>query len=439
MSSVACAVASYAVRAMWEVPAIAGAGWAASRLLRRWGPQAQHVAWVTALLLSAVAPSLPAWGGLFSAKFAGGGAGAVSVVVGGGWVDGAAPGEVMVLPAWLIGALFGGYLCALLYFSVRLLWLRERTAGLVRGSRPVSLSEEAAAALERGQTAFSVRGAALLCSERVRGVVTVGWREARIIVPPGFVEGCTEDDFLSAMGHELAHIRRRDYAKNLFYEVAGLVVAFHPVAWWMKAQMVATREMICDAMVVEKLVAGRSYRQSLLRLAERMVVARGARVHALGIFDANVLEERMMTMRVKRPALSRAARGALFACAALLLAAAVASSAFAGGVAADHDGPYGTVYQPGGDVSNPRLVVAPDPIYPPSARGNPGVSHVICVVGVIVDREGMPQDVHVVRSAGKDFDASAMKAVWQYRFKPGERNGTPVAVAIHIEVNFRKH
>jgi TonB family protein len=51
----------------------------------------------------------------------------------------------------------------------------------------------------------------------------------------------------------------------------------------------------------------------------------------------------------------------------------------------------------------------------------------------------MPQDVQVVRSAGKDFDASAVKAVKQYRFTPGVRFGSPVAVAINIEVNFRKY
>jgi TonB family protein len=58
---------------------------------------------------------------------------------------------------------------------------------------------------------------------------------------------------------------------------------------------------------------------------------------------------------------------------------------------------------------------------------------------VIVDREGRPHDVHVVRSGGKDFDANAMKAVQEYRFEPGVRFGSPVAVAIHIEVNFRKY
>lgn len=146
-----------------------------------------------------------------------------------------------------------------------------------------------------------------------------------------------------------------------------------------------------------------------------------------------------MVMKRKRVRLSGPARAGLSVGAALLLALTVASSALAKGVASDHDEPGGTVYHPGGDVSNPVLVYAPDPEYPKWAREAPGYTHEVCVVALIVDRDGMPQEVHVTRSAGKDFDASAMKAVRQYRFKPGVRFGSAVAVAIHIEVNFRKY
>ena len=133
MSDAACVVASYAVNATWEIPLIACAGGAASRVLRRWGPQAQHVAWVAALLLSVVAPALPAFGALFPPSFSTAGAGTVSVAVGRGWTGRAVQGGAMLLPAWLIWAACGAYLCALLYFLVRLLWLRWfRVADLLR-------------------------------------------------------------------------------------------------------------------------------------------------------------------------------------------------------------------------------------------------------------------------------------------------------------------
>ena len=439
MSSLACAVAGYVVNAIWEIPLIAIAGWAASRVLRRWGPQAQHAVWVAALLLSVVTPVFPSWGALFRLRSPETGMARVSVVAGGAWDRTGAPAGAMLLPDWAIWLLCGAYLCALVYSTMRLLWLTAATAALVRESVPVILSQETASVLESGLRAFGVKGSAVLSSEKVRGVATVGWRNPAILLPAGFLERCAESDCLSAVGHELAHIRRRDYPKNLFYEVVGIAVAFHPLTWWMKARIVETREMICDAMVVEKLVERRSYRQSLLRLAQRMLVGHGKSIHAVGILDANVLEKRIMIMKTKRAVLGRAARGALAVCAVLLLGSAVASSAFARGVAADHDAPYGPVYHPGDHVSNPVLTYAPDPEFPTSARNVKVGFATVCVVAAIVDHDGMPREVHVTRSAGKDFDASALKAVQQYRFKPGVRFGTPVAVAIHIEVNFRKY
>ncbi|SPE20292.1 hypothetical protein SBA5_290146 [Candidatus Sulfotelmatomonas gaucii] len=63
----------------------------------------------------------------------------------------------------------------------------------------------------------------------------------------------------------------------------------------------------------------------------------------------------------------------------------------------------------------------------------------VVLVGVIVDSHGMPQNVHITRSYNSDFDAQAIKAIRQYRFKPAMHAGQPVAVAITIEVNFKKY
>jgi TonB family protein len=94
------------------------------------------------------------------------------------------------------------------------------------------------------------------------------------------------------------------------------------------------------------------------------------------------------------------------------------------------------VYTPGPDVTAPILQIAPDPEFPKSAKLTAGES-VICVVRLVVDRNGIPEDVHVVRSAGTAFDTNAIKAVRQYRFKPALRNNDPVAAAIKVQVRFR--
>jgi TonB family protein len=61
----------------------------------------------------------------------------------------------------------------------------------------------------------------------------------------------------------------------------------------------------------------------------------------------------------------------------------------------------------------------------------------ICIVSVIIDAEGKPRNLHVVRGLGMGLDEKAMEAVSQYRFKPAKKDGVPVPVSIKIEVNFK--
>ena len=104
------------------------------------------------------------------------------------------------------------------------------------------------------------------------------------------------------------------------------------------------------------------------------------------------------------------------------------------------------VYQPGGDVVPPKLVFSVDPEYTKEAEEQRvrGVTE----LSLTVDAEGNARDVKVSRSlaedvepkkrhAAKGLDDKAVQAVRQYRFKPGTLKGKPVAVAIHVSVNFQ--
>lgn len=86
--------------------------------------------------------------------------------------------------------------------------------------------------------------------------------------------------------------------------------------------------------------------------------------------------------------------------------------------------------------SVPALRIAPDPEFPKSVK-LPAGTNVFCIVGLFVDRKGIPERVHVVRSAGRVFDENAVKAVRQYRFKPALRHGHPIAAAVNVVVRFR--
>jgi TonB family protein len=62
----------------------------------------------------------------------------------------------------------------------------------------------------------------------------------------------------------------------------------------------------------------------------------------------------------------------------------------------------------------------------------------VCLVSMIVDAQGNPQNLRVVRALGKGLDEKALEAAHKYKFKPAMKDGnTPVPVMITIEVNFR--
>jgi TonB family protein len=231
--------------------------------------------------------------------------------------------------------------------------------------------------------------------------------------------------------------------------VGSLVAGFHPVVWMLKSQIAQTREMVCDDMATEELIDRPAYTQSLLRLASMISVSpRVLHSHAIGIFDANILEKRVMTMKTKKQPLSVAVRYGLIIPGALLLSSVAAGGAAmavsietqANSQAATDGEPYGHVYRlgKGSDVIAPKLISSKLPEFPASAKGSNDKFEGNCVVALIVDATGTPRDVRVIRPLRTDFDANAIDAVKQYRFAPGERQGEPVAVALKVEVNFKR-
>ena len=86
-------------------------------------------------------------------------------------------------------------------------------------------------------------------------------------------------------------------------------------------------------------------------------------------------------------------------------------------------------------VSAPVLRYAPDPQYTSEAKK--AKYQGVVLVDLIVDENGNPRNVHVVRPLGMGLDAKAVQAVSQYRFTPATKGGKPVPVEVNIQVNFR--
>jgi TonB family protein len=86
-------------------------------------------------------------------------------------------------------------------------------------------------------------------------------------------------------------------------------------------------------------------------------------------------------------------------------------------------------------VSQPSVLFKVDPGYSEEARKAKLSGEVL--LSVVVDSEGRPQDIRVVKALGMGLDEEAIIAVRQWRFNPGRKDGNPVNVRATIAVNFR--
>jgi TonB family protein len=96
----------------------------------------------------------------------------------------------------------------------------------------------------------------------------------------------------------------------------------------------------------------------------------------------------------------------------------------------------GGLYSVGGGVSTPVLVYHVEAEFSDEARR--AKYQGVCIVSIIVDKQGIPQNPRVVRPLGMGLDEKALEAIKQYRFKPAMKDGkTPVAVQMNVEIDFR--
>ncbi|MGI9100946.1 MAG: energy transducer TonB [Terriglobales bacterium] len=93
------------------------------------------------------------------------------------------------------------------------------------------------------------------------------------------------------------------------------------------------------------------------------------------------------------------------------------------------------IYKVGGRITKPKLLHDPEPEYEPAAR-DAKIQGTI-VLWLVVDPEGKPQNIRIMRSLGFGLDDRAAQTVRDWRFQPATRDGQPVNVGLHVEVNFR--
>jgi TonB family protein len=98
----------------------------------------------------------------------------------------------------------------------------------------------------------------------------------------------------------------------------------------------------------------------------------------------------------------------------------------------DYNGP---TVKPGNGISNPVPVYRPEPRYSEAARLAKIQGGVL--LSLVVDQDGATRNIKVIRSLDPGLDQMAIEAVRQWKFRPGQKDGNPVAVMAQIEVSFR--
>jgi TonB family protein len=443
MSAIESWVLSYLVNAVWQGALLCAAAWMLTRWTRRLGPLVEHRIWCAALVAEAVVPAVLVrpvsmlWGARVSEG------GMVTVMTGAGKAAGGVRMPISMLA--FVALLYGAILLAL---AVRLSWVAWLTYELRRSSQPVVLQGCAREVWQRACARFLVTGAEVGVSDVVNGPVTVGiWRQT-VLLPRGFVEQVTESELVAAIAHECAHMKRQDFAKNLLYEALLLPIAWHPAAWFTRAQVAESREMVCDAMAAATMAGRQVYARALLQLASTMVDrAPRPNLHAIGVFDANRLEERVMRLTEKRLEWQGARRiavvalcvavglGTVATAAELRVSVAVPAAAPAGGHGAVQSGAVdGTsARKVSGGIMAGNVLSKVTPVYPQDAKDQK-ISGTV-VLHAIIGKDGAISQLDAV-SGPAELRQSALDAVKQWVYKPYLLNGQPTEVETTITVNY---
>ncbi len=391
-------LANFGLNALWQVPVLALLAVGAAALGRKLAPGYRTWIWFAALVTVGTIPALSVWRA----------AGHVNI-----------GGAVLVLKTDAIGGPIGETrvnwtaLAILLLIAARLIFL---LAGWLKLRSLRSQSQ----------------GRVILRNEVAAAPFTFGATRPMIVVPEGLWTSASASLRRAILAHERAHIRRRDYLWNFLTELATSAVWWHPAVWWLKSRYAMEREFACDEQAARR-VPG--YARHVLDAAQ-LITGRTPGL-ALGLFDSNVLEERMMKL-IERPSSrpgSFTARAIQFAVIFALVAGAIMIARHPVALAAPQAKEKTPIYSVKDTTTPPSLVAKVEPGYTEEAKD--AKIEGTCYLSVVISEEGIAEDIRVEESLDSGLDQKAIEAVEQWRFSPGKKDGKPVRVAAKIEINFR--
>jgi TonB family protein len=311
----------------------------------------------------------------------------------------------------------------------RLFWLGVgliRLRSIVRQATP----DDAFAAITTDLTERLGARAGVRVTDDLEGPATVGLRNPIVLIPRS-VLGMSAAVQRAILCHELLHVKRRDWLQTIGEEIWRSVLWFHPHAHVIASQLSLARETVVDEHTILVTRDRRAYAEALLAFSN-------PQPHVIGVtpFIGRRTLSRRIALIAEEVSMSRhrALASAAFALIASIAITAAAVDRFPMFATLQAQS---TVYKPGNGVSLPEVVKEVKPEYTRAAMQAQiqGSVWLECVV----TENGDVGDIKVTKSLDSELglDQAALDAASQWKFKPGRKDGKPVAVRITIEVTFR--
>ncbi len=304
-------VLNFVLNSAWQVTAIFVIAAFASWLLRNGPARYRHTLWIIALVAALIVPLLtatrvvPEW--VSSLQVVSSPSSPATVVeqnssepnLTADHIGTQGRATVTTTPRSVL-LLALAYSVVILIRALRLARFWRRKEKLRRSASRAGVTPELEAAAQRCRDLLGVAEAPVTLSAFAHVPYTIGTLHPLIVLPEAFSSTTDESRLLSVIGHETAHVARRDFLTNLICELVALPAAFHPLVFLIKQQIDRTRELACDDLVTNHILAPRVYARSLLWAAD---VSRqyASQAFMLSIFDGQILEERIVRIMRSNP------------------------------------------------------------------------------------------------------------------------------------------
>jgi beta-lactamase regulating signal transducer with metallopeptidase domain len=101
-----------------------------------------------------------------------------------------------------------------------------------------------------------------------------------VIMPRNLLQTLDARQLRAVLAHEGCHIRRRDNLTAAIHRCVEAIFWFHPLVWWIGANLLRERETACDEAVIDEGHEQEAYAESILTACRLTVMARCAAVAA---------------------------------------------------------------------------------------------------------------------------------------------------------------